>query len=173
MICVFEHKPGPGGSSLGGGAPSVENWRTRAVLRYHSNNVVDLGWSPDDTRLASASLDNTVVVWDATTWQRSRVLDFHTSFVKGLAWDPVGTYMATQVGGWAVGRGVGWLGWLAGLRVSPRAACCSPEVRCAAACESLVPAYQASCFPPGHLPRSLRTRAWLCGGATTGAWWAW
>ena len=98
MICIYEHKGGPGIASLGsGGAPAVETWRTRAVLRGHANNVVDLGWSPDDSRLASASLDNTVWVWDTATWSMLRRLDFHTSFVKGLAWDPVGTYLATQV----------------------------------------------------------------------------
>jgi hypothetical protein len=99
MICIYEHRPGPGGATLGGGGASVENWRTRLVLRGHANNVVDLGWSPDDSRLASASLDNAVCIWDASSGQRLHTLDYHTSFVKGLAWDPVGTYLATQVGG--------------------------------------------------------------------------
>ncbi|KAL4452249.1 hypothetical protein ABPG75_007911 [Micractinium tetrahymenae] len=96
MICIFEHKPGPGGSTLGATSANVENWKTRLVLRGHSNNVVDLGWSPDDSLLASCSLDNTVCIWDPATGQRVRVLDYHTSFVKGLAWDPVGSYLATQ-----------------------------------------------------------------------------
>ncbi|KAL4441231.1 hypothetical protein ABPG77_011468 [Micractinium sp. CCAP 211/92] len=96
MICVFEHKAGPGGSTLGVSSANVENWKTRVVLRGHSNNVVDLGWSPDDRLLASCSLDNTVCIWDPATGQRVRVLDYHTSFVKGLAWDPVGSYLATQ-----------------------------------------------------------------------------
>ena len=96
MICVYEHRPGPGASALGGGAPSVENWRTKLVLRGHANNVVDLGWSPDDAQLASASIDNTVCIWDAASGQRLQTLSVHTSFVKGLAWDPVGTYLATQ-----------------------------------------------------------------------------
>ena len=96
MICVYEHRPGPGASALGGGAPSVENWRTKLVLRGHANNVVDLGWSPDDAQLASASIDNTVCIGDAASGQRLQTLSVHTSFVKGLAWDPVGTYLATQ-----------------------------------------------------------------------------
>ncbi|KAI3438112.1 hypothetical protein D9Q98_000553 [Chlorella vulgaris] len=96
MVCVFEHKPGPGGSTLGGASASIENWRNRFVLRGHGNNVVDLGWSPDDSLLASASLDNMVHIWDAGSGHHLRTLDYHTSFVKGLAWDPVGTYLATQ-----------------------------------------------------------------------------
>ena len=34
-------------------------------LRGHANNVTDVSWSPDDTLLASASLDNLIFVWDA------------------------------------------------------------------------------------------------------------
>lgn len=106
MICIFEHKPGPGSTVLGGGStPNLENWRTRAVLRGHGNNVVDLGWSPDDSKLASASIDNAVCIWDAASGQLLKRLDFHTSFVKGLAWDPVGTYLATQVR-WCVEGGM-------------------------------------------------------------------
>ncbi len=108
MICIFEHKPGPGSTVLGGGStPNLENWRTRAVLRGHGNNVVDLGWSPDDSKLASASIDNAVCIWDAASGQLLKRLDFHTSFVKGLAWDPVGTYLATQVR-WCVEGGGKW-----------------------------------------------------------------
>ena len=92
MACIFEHRPGPGATALGGGT-NLENWRLKLVLRGHSNNVVDLGWSPDDSRLATASIDN------AASGQRLKTLDYHTSFVKGLAWDPVGTYLATQVRG--------------------------------------------------------------------------
>lgn len=100
MICIYEHKPGPGTLVLGGSGASLENWRTRQVLRGHGNNVVDLAWSPDDARLASASIDNAVCIWDPASGALLKRLDFHTSFVKGLAWDPVGTYLATQVRRW-------------------------------------------------------------------------
>ena len=76
--------------------PSAENWRNKLVLRGHHNNVVDLGWSADDSRLATASIDNSVMVWDAATGALIRRLELHTSFVKGVAWDPVGTYLASQ-----------------------------------------------------------------------------
>ncbi|PSC72094.1 HIRA isoform X1 [Micractinium conductrix] len=96
MICIYEHRPGPSGSTLGGGAANIENWKTKLVLRGHSNNVVDLGWSPDDKLLASCSIDNSVCIWDGTDGRRLHTIDYHTSFVKGLAWDPVGSYLATQ-----------------------------------------------------------------------------
>lgn len=94
IACVFELRPGAGGGVLGGEA-NIENWRVKHILRGHSSHVVDLGWSPDDTRIATASLDSTVGIWDAATGSRIATLKAHSSFVKGVAWDPVGTYLAT------------------------------------------------------------------------------
>jgi protein HIRA/HIR1 len=93
--CIFELRSGAGGGVLGGES-NIENWRTRHILRGHSSHIVDLGWSHDDTRIATASLDSTVGIWDAATGSRLATLRAHTSFVKGVAWDPVGTYLATM-----------------------------------------------------------------------------
>ncbi len=90
---VYELRPGPGGGALGGEA-SVENWRLRAQLRGHASHVVDVAWSPDGARLATAGLDAAALVWDAATGARLASLP-HGSFVKGVAWDPVGSYLAT------------------------------------------------------------------------------
>jgi protein HIRA/HIR1 len=57
---------------------------------------VDLGWSPDDSQLASCSLDNTVRIWQASTGSTIAVLTGHQSLVKGLAWDPIGSFIASQ-----------------------------------------------------------------------------
>ena len=48
-----------------GAAPNVEKWRQVATLRGHTGDVVGVAWSPDSTRVASVSLDNSVRVWDA------------------------------------------------------------------------------------------------------------
>jgi protein HIRA/HIR1 len=95
MVCLYELRTGHGGSILGGDI-NIENWRTKHVLRGHANNVMDLSWSPDSTKLATVSLDNSVLIWDAATGARLATLNRHTSFVKGVAWDPIGTYLATQ-----------------------------------------------------------------------------
>ncbi len=95
IACIFELRSGAGGGVLGGES-NIENWRTRHILRGHSSHVVDLGWSHDDTRIATASLDSTVGIWDVATGSRLATLRAHTSFVKGVAWDPVGTYLATM-----------------------------------------------------------------------------
>ncbi|KDD72359.1 hypothetical protein H632_c3459p0, partial [Helicosporidium sp. ATCC 50920] len=96
MACVFELRAGPGACTLGSEAPNVENWRLRCVLRGHANHVVDLAWSADGDRLATASLDGTAGLWCASTGARLRSLGEHASFVKGVAFDPVGSYLATQ-----------------------------------------------------------------------------
>ncbi|QDZ24548.1 protein HIRA [Chloropicon primus] len=85
------------GSSFGSQAvKNVENWVLCNTLTGHSNNVVDLGWCPDDSMVASCSLDNTVRIWDTLRGTVLTVLQEHTSFVKGVVWDPVGKYIASQ-----------------------------------------------------------------------------
>ncbi|KAK2077565.1 hypothetical protein QBZ16_004410 [Prototheca wickerhamii] len=98
LACVFELRPGPATSTLGASTPNLENWRVKAALRGHANNVVDLAWSPDDSLLATASLDGTAAVWRPGAGAGAgplRRLTAHTSFVKGVAFDPVGSYLAT------------------------------------------------------------------------------
>ncbi|KAL6728868.1 hypothetical protein Aduo_010601 [Ancylostoma duodenale] len=63
--------------------------------------VLSVEWSSDGRYLASASMDNTVVVWNAKKFpERIVILDTtrggHNGPVKGLSWDPIGKYLATQ-----------------------------------------------------------------------------
>lgn len=88
---------GAGGSSIFGGKASVETWRCIATLRSHEADVLDLAWAPHSPWLASASVDNSVIVWDASKFPAVvAVLKGHTGFVKGITWDPVGKYLASQ-----------------------------------------------------------------------------
>ena len=70
-------------------------------------DVLDLDWSPKGY-IASASIDNKVMIWDLTAHFANphgsnlamvaspyRVLDSHTSFVKGISFDPVGSFLAS------------------------------------------------------------------------------
>lgn len=97
LIMIWRLSGGLGGSSIFGGKSSVETWRCIATLRSHEADVLDLAWAPHSPWLASASVDNTVIVWDASKFPAIvAVLKGHTGFVKGITWDPVGKYLASQ-----------------------------------------------------------------------------
>ncbi|XP_065866004.1 protein HIRA isoform X1 [Euphorbia lathyris] len=97
VILVHERKPGSGTTEFGSGEPpDVENWKVAMTLRGHTADVVDLNWSPDDSILASGSLDNTVHIWNMSSGMCTAVLRGHSSLVKGVTWDPIGSFIASQ-----------------------------------------------------------------------------
>ncbi|KAL2511099.1 histone chaperone HIRA [Abeliophyllum distichum] len=97
VILIHERKPGSGTTEFGSGEPpDIENWKVAMTLRGHTADVVDLNWSPDDSILASGSLDNTVHIWDMNNGICTAVLRGHSSLVKGVAWDPIGSFIASQ-----------------------------------------------------------------------------
>lgn len=97
VIFVHERKPGSGTTEFGSGEPpDVENWKVAMTLRGHTADVVDLNWSPDDSILASGSLDNTIHIWNMSNGICTAVLRGHSSLVKGVAWDPIGSFIASQ-----------------------------------------------------------------------------
>ncbi|TKW31933.1 hypothetical protein SEVIR_2G138400v4 [Setaria viridis] len=97
VILIHERKAGSGTAEFGSGEPAdVENWKVVMTLRGHTADVVDLSWSPDDSTLASGSLDNTVHIWNMTNGMCTAVLRGHSSLVKGVTWDPIGSFLASQ-----------------------------------------------------------------------------
>ncbi|XVF69148.1 hypothetical protein PTKIN_Ptkin11bG0057600 [Pterospermum kingtungense] len=97
VILVHERKPGSGRTEFGSGEPpDVENWKVAMTLRGHTADVVDLNWSPDDSILASGSLDNTIHIWNMSNGICTAVLRGHSSLVKGVSWDPIGSFIASQ-----------------------------------------------------------------------------
>ncbi|XP_034840349.1 protein HIRA [Maniola hyperantus] len=79
------------------GKHKAETWRCLSTLRGHAGDVLDLAWSPLDKWLASCSVDNTIIIWNAEKFpELVCVLNGHTGLVKGVAWDPVGKYLASQ-----------------------------------------------------------------------------
>ncbi len=64
-----------------------------STLAGHTDEVRSVAWSPDGRRLASASVDGTVRLWDATNGKRLATLKDHTSCVVGglvARWPPAG-----------------------------------------------------------------------------------
>ena len=54
-----------------------------------------MAYSPDGRRIASASGDGTVKVWDAATGQETLTLKGHTGGVYGVAYSPDGRRIAS------------------------------------------------------------------------------
>jgi hypothetical protein len=65
------------------------------VLTGHTAKVNAVAWSADCARLASASADQTVRVWDSATGQTISTLTGHTGDVYAVAWSPDGAHVAT------------------------------------------------------------------------------
>lgn len=98
LLMIWKKSPGPSGSfGSTGVTKNVENWRCSATLRGHAGDVLDLAWSPQDRWLASCSIDNTIIIWDAQSFPTIvSMLKGHTGLVKGVTWDPVGKFLASQ-----------------------------------------------------------------------------
>ena len=66
-------------------------------MRGHNGNVFDVRWGPNDRFLASCSVDNKIIIWNAKNFpEMYKTLSGHTNFVKGLCWDPLGNFLASQ-----------------------------------------------------------------------------
>lgn len=95
LIMIWKKTAG-GGTAFGSGK-TVEHWRCISTLRGHAGDVLDLAWSPQDQYIASCSVDNTVIIWDAKEFPSIlQVMKGHTGLVKGVTWDPVGKFVASQ-----------------------------------------------------------------------------
>jgi WD40 repeat protein/serine/threonine protein kinase len=72
--------------------------RELLTLKAPTKGVSSVCFSPDGTRLASASGDQTVKVWDRTSGQELLTLKGHTHAVYGVCFSPDGTRLASASG---------------------------------------------------------------------------
>lgn len=97
-------QPGPGGPRVLQSSTvqrrSVKAWgghdlRDMAIYYGHLGAVRGLVWSPDGTRIASASHDGTIQVWNARTRKTSFTYRGHMDPVVAVAWSPDGQRLAS------------------------------------------------------------------------------
>jgi protein HIRA/HIR1 len=105
-ILIYRHTPdGLVSAAFGsqtGSSKNKESWSRCAMLQGHTMDVLDLDWSPRGV-LASASIDNRVLVWDCKTVGQGTqtihtpmaALTVHQNYVKGCCFDPMGKYLVT------------------------------------------------------------------------------
>lgn len=72
-------------------------FRLQHTLRGHEDVITQIVWSPKGTKLASASMDKNVYIWDGKTGELQQIIKGNGP-AFGVAWSPDGQAIATAFG---------------------------------------------------------------------------
>ncbi len=75
--------------------PAIPEGAALSIYHGHLNAVSAVAWSPDGKRIASASYDNTIQVWDAATGHPFFIYRGQTNWITAVAWSPDGKRLAS------------------------------------------------------------------------------
>jgi hypothetical protein len=90
--------------AVGGGQPSAKgdlrlyqtpDWKLLATLRGHDDVVFSLAFNPAGDKLASASFDQSVRLWNVKTHALIREYHHHSDFVYAVAFSPSGKQLVS------------------------------------------------------------------------------
>ena len=65
------------------------------TLKGHTGWLTSVAYSPDGTRIATASRDQTIILWDPSIGQESLTLNGHSTWVSSVAFSPDGHLLAS------------------------------------------------------------------------------
>jgi WD40 repeat protein len=65
------------------------------TLKGHTEDVWCVKWSPDGSKIASGSCDNTIKIWDGISGDLLKTITGHNNCVRSIDWSPDGSKVAS------------------------------------------------------------------------------
>ncbi|MFH1748672.1 MAG: serine/threonine-protein kinase [Planctomycetota bacterium] len=78
-----------------GGVMELPTGKPLADLTGYSGPIWDVAWSPDDQSVVSASLNGTLILWDAVSGEEKLILRGHAGGIRTVAWSPDGKWLVS------------------------------------------------------------------------------